>query len=83
MIIWIDLRNLKQLECGEWGLTGFRYKKKTSLVMRSIWIEYEWKKRDREFYAMDAEETYSLLENIAEINGLQEKLHRFASSKIE
>lgn len=50
--------------------------------LRSI-DEFEGKKRVREFYAMDAEEAYSLLEAIAEINGLKEKLHRVAPSKVE
>lgn len=40
-------------------------------------IDYvEGKKRIREFYAMDAEEAYSILESIATINGLENKLHR-------
>ena len=50
--------------------------------LRSI-DEFEGKKRIREFYAMDAEEAYSLLEAIAEINGLKENLHRVAPSKKE
>ena len=45
--------------------------------LRSI-DEFEGKKRIREFYAMDAEEAYSLLEAIAEINGLKDNLHRVA-----
>ena len=40
-------------------------------------IDYiEGKKRVREFYAMDAQEAYSLLESIATINGLTHKLHK-------
>lgn len=40
-------------------------------------IDYvEGKKRVREFYTMDAEEAYSLLESIATINGLQRNLHK-------
>lgn len=50
--------------------------------LRSI-DEFEGKKRIREFYAMDAEEAYSLLEAIAEINGLKANLHRVAPSKKE
>ena len=50
--------------------------------LRSI-DEFEGKKRIREFYAMDAEEAYSLLEAIAEINGLKENLYRVAPSKKE
>ena len=50
--------------------------------LRSI-DDFEGKKRVREFYAMDAEEAYSLLEVIAEINGLKENLHRVAPSKKE
>lgn len=45
--------------------------------------EFDGKKRIREFYAMDAEEAYSLLEAIAEINGLKENLHRIVPSKKE
>lgn len=48
--------------------------------LRSI-DEFEGKKRVREFYAMDAEEAYSLLEAIAEINGLKNNLHRRVPSK--
>ena len=43
--------------------------------LRSI-EEFEGKKRVREFYAMDAEEAYALLESIATINGLTNNLHR-------
>ncbi|MDE6945582.1 MAG: GIY-YIG nuclease family protein [Anaeroplasmataceae bacterium] len=41
--------------------------------LRSI-EEFNGKKRVREFYAMEADEAYSILETIAEINGLQENL---------
>ena len=47
--------------------------------LRSI-EEFEGKKRVREFYAMDAEEAYSLLESIAIINGLKNNLHRVVPS---
>ena len=50
--------------------------------LRSI-EEVEGKKRVREFYAMDAEEAYSLLESIATINGLKDNLHRVAPSPKE
>lgn len=50
--------------------------------LRSI-DEFDGKKRIREFYAMDAEEAYSLLEAIAEINGLKANLHRVAPTKEE
>lgn len=50
--------------------------------LRSI-DEFDGKKRVREFYAMDAEEAYSLLEAIAEINGLKANLHRVAPTKEE
>lgn len=50
--------------------------------LRSI-DDFEGKKRVRKFYAMDAEEAYSLLEAIAEINGLRDNLHRVAPSKKE
>ena len=43
--------------------------------LRSI-DDIEGKKRIREFYAMDAEEAYSILESIATINGLKDKLHK-------
>lgn len=36
--------------------------------------DFNGKKRVREFYAMDAEDAYSILESIADINGLKEKL---------
>lgn len=41
--------------------------------LRSI-EEFNGKKRIREFYAMEADEAYSILETIAEINGLQDNL---------
>ena len=50
--------------------------------LRSI-EEVEGKKRVREFYAMDAEEAYLLLESIATINGLKDNLHRVAPSPKE
>ena len=43
--------------------------------LRSI-DDIEGKKRIREFYEMDAEEAYSILESIATINGLEENLHK-------
>lgn len=43
--------------------------------LRSI-DDIEGKKRIREFYAMDAEEAYTILESIATINGLEENLHK-------
>ena len=43
--------------------------------LRSI-DDIEGKKRIREFYAMDAEEAYSILESIATINGLEKNLHK-------
>ena len=42
--------------------------------LRSI-EDFNGKKRVREFYAMDAEKAYSILETIAELNGMQENLH--------
>jgi hypothetical protein len=45
--------------------------------------EFNGKKRVREFYAMDAEEAYSILKTIAEINGLQENLVMVEPSKDE
>ena len=36
--------------------------------------EFHGKKRVREFYAMDAEDAYSILETISEINGLKDNL---------
>ncbi|MDO5569443.1 MAG: GIY-YIG nuclease family protein [bacterium] len=50
--------------------------------LRSI-EEFDGKKRVREFYAMDAEEAYALLETIATINGLNDNLHRIAPTKEE
>ena len=43
--------------------------------LRSI-DDIEGKKRIREFYAIDAEEAYSILESIATINGLEKNLHK-------
>lgn len=37
--------------------------------------DFNGKKRVREFYAMEAKEAYSILETIAELNGMQENLH--------
>ncbi len=36
--------------------------------------DFKGKKRVREFYAMDAQDAYSILETIAEINGMKENL---------
>ena len=47
---------------------------KLNPMLRSI-DEFNGKKRIREFYAMDAHDAYSILETIAEINGLKDKLH--------
>lgn len=48
--------------------------------LRSI-EEFNGKKRVREFYAMDAEEAYLLLESIATINGLTENLHKIEANE--
>lgn len=50
--------------------------------LRSI-EENDGKTRVREFYAMDAEEAYKMLEAIASINGLEKNLHRVAPSPEE
>lgn len=50
--------------------------------LRSI-EENDGQKRVREFYAMDAEEAYKMLEAIASINGLEKNLHRVAPTKEE
>ena len=50
--------------------------------LRSI-EENDGQKRVREFYAMDAEEAYKMLESIASINGLEKNLHRVAPSPDE
>lgn len=42
--------------------------------------EFNGKKIVREFYAMEAEEAYSILETIAEINGMKDKLHKVEQS---
>ena len=42
--------------------------------LRSI-EEFDGKTRKREFYAMSAEEAYSILETIATINNLKDSLH--------
>ena len=47
-------------------------------------IDYiDGKKRVRKFYAMDSEEAYSLLESIATINGLTNKLYKVEPSDKE
>jgi len=50
--------------------------------LRSI-EDFEGKKRIREFYAMNAEDAYSLLESIATINGLLSNLHKVNPNKNE
>lgn len=50
--------------------------------LRSI-EEFEGKPRVREFYAMDAEAAYSILEAIAEINGRVDKLKKFKLTEIQ
>lgn len=47
-------------------------------------IDYvDGKKRVRKFYAMDAEEAYSILESIATINGLMKNLHKIKPTNKE
>ena len=48
--------------------------------LRSI-DEFNGKKRVREFYAMDVHDAYSILETIAEINGLKDQLHLVEPTK--
>ena len=48
--------------------------------LRSI-EEFNGKKRVREFYAMSPEDAYSILETIAEINGMKDKLVLVEKSK--
>ena len=50
--------------------------------LRSI-EEFEGKPRVREFYAMDAEDAYSILEAIAEINGRVDKLKKYKLTATE
>ena len=50
--------------------------------LRSI-EEFEGKSRVREFYAMDAEDAYLILEAIAEINGRIDKLKKYKPTAIE
>ena len=50
--------------------------------LRSI-ETFEGKERKREFYAMSAEDAYSILEAIAEINGCQDRLKRIEPTKAE
>ena len=50
--------------------------------LRSI-EEFEGKPRVREFYAMDAEDAYSILEAIAEINGRVDKLKKYKLTDTE
>lgn len=48
--------------------------------LRSI-EEFDGRRRKREFYAMSAEEAYSILETIASINNLKNNLHFVAPTK--
>lgn len=50
--------------------------------LRSI-ETFEGKERKREFYAMSAEDAYSILEAIAEINGCKDKLTKIEPTKAE
>ena len=50
--------------------------------LRSI-EEFDGKTRKREFYNMSAADAYSILETIAEINGLEENLHLVKPSEKE
>ena len=50
--------------------------------LRSI-EEFEGKPRVREFYAMNAEDAYSILESIAEINGRVDKLKKYKLTATE
>lgn len=45
--------------------------------------DFNGKKRVREFYAMEAEEAYNILETIAELNGMQQNLHLVKPTKEE
>ena len=45
--------------------------------------EVDGKRRIREFYAMSAEDAYSILEAIAEINGYTHRLKKWKASEIE
>lgn len=51
-------------------------------TLRSI-DEFEGKKRVREFYSMTAEKAYSILEDIAYINGLEGNLKKIKPTKSE
>ncbi|MFA6662407.1 MAG: hypothetical protein WCS56_05185 [Bacilli bacterium] len=55
---------------------------KLNLNLRSI-ETVEGKTRVREFYAMDAEDAYSILEAIAEINGRADNLHKIELNEEE
>ena len=50
--------------------------------LRSI-ENFEGKKRVREFYAMNPEDAYALLEAMAEIHGCIDKLHKHKLTKVE
>lgn len=50
--------------------------------LRSI-EDFNGKKRVREFYAMEAEEAYNILETIAQLNGMEGNLHLVKPSKAE
>lgn len=55
---------------------------KLNPTLRAI-DDFNGKKRVREFYAMDAEDAYSILETIAEVNWLKDKLIRVTPTKQE
>ena len=55
---------------------------KLNPTLRAIEV-VKGKKREREFYAMSAEDAYLILEAIAEIHGFTDRLHRMALSEEE
>ena len=44
---------------------------------------FDGKRRQREFYLMSAEDAYSILQSIAEINGLEANLHKVEQTAVE
>ena len=44
---------------------------------------FEGKKRVREFYAMEPEKAYSLLQTMADIHGARDKLHKIVPTQVQ
>ena len=87
--VYLRLNQLNRSECVPYAFRLYAYYEVASRLtdmklhamidrlnpnLRAI-EDFNGKKRVREFYAMEAKEAYSILETIAELNGMQENLH--------